>query len=83
MHVHYDESVAHAERLVRGLAVLGPNFLAKLCWWCNGTTRHNFECCDVCAHERTYGMGLGLLLCGKPAPESVVNQVLMAAESAP
>lgn len=80
MYVHYGEGPAHKEKLVRGLAALGPGFLAQLCWWCNGTTRHEFESCDVCANDRAYGTGLGLLLCGKPAPVSVVNQVLIAAE---
>ena len=80
MHVTYGEGDKHAERLKQGLAVLGPNFVAKLCWWCDGTTMRKFEPCNVCGKGRVYWAGLGLLIGNEPAPESVVNQVLVAAE---
>ena len=80
MHVPYGEGRAHAEKLKRGLQVLGPEFIAQLCWWCDGTTMHKFEHCDVCGKGRFYGAALGLLQgASTPAPESVVNQVLVAA----
>ncbi len=81
MFVTYGEGNKHAERLKRGLAILGPPFVAKLCWWCHGTTTHQFESCDVCGKDRAYGTALGLLIGNTPAPESVVNQVLVAAEA--
>ena len=79
MHVPHGEREAHAERLRRGLAALGPDFVASLCWWCDGTTTRNFDHCDVCGKGRMYGSALGLLIGDQPAPESVVNQVLVAA----
>lgn len=39
-----------------------------------------FEHCRVCGEGRIYGAALGLLMGTKPAPESVVNQVLVAAD---
>lgn len=79
-HITYGDGPKHAERLKRGLAALGPNFLAFLCWWCDGTGNHKFECCNVCGKGKQYGASLGLLTGhNMPAPESVVNQVLVAA----
>jgi hypothetical protein len=40
----------------------------------------NFEHCDVCCKGKFYGSALGLLIGNMPAPDSVVNQVLVAAE---
>ena len=79
MHIPYGEGEAHAERLKRGLSALGPDFVASLCWWCDGTTVRKFEPCNVCGRGRLYGSALGLLIGNEPAPESVVNQVLIAA----
>lgn len=78
MHVTYGHEEAHAELLRTGLTRLGPNFLAEICYWCKGTTHHAFEHCSVCGDRKPYGTALGLLVNGKPAPESVVNQVLVA-----
>lgn len=83
MHVTYGEHAEHAEKLKRGLKVLGPDFAAFLCWWCEGTTMRKFECCNVCGKGVQYGCSLGLLTGdSQPAAESVVNQVLVAAERA-
>lgn len=80
MHVTYGDHTQHAEALTRGLKKMPPGFLAKLCWWCDGTTMRNYENCTVCGEGRPYGAALGLLTAwDKPAPESVVNQVLAAA----
>ncbi len=79
MFVPYGDGEKHAERLKCGLAVLGPSFVAQICWWCDGTTTRKFEHCDVCGKGRLYGSALGLLIGNSPAPESVVNQVLVAA----
>lgn len=87
MHVPYGEGAAHAEKLKRGLQALGPWFLARLCWWCHGTTMPARSTgdygghCNVCGKDHPYGTALGLLTGdSQPAPESVVNQVLVAAE---
>lgn len=82
MHVTWDEEDAHAAKLKAGLIVLGPSFVAQVCWWCDGTTRRKFEGCSVCGEGRVYGAALGLLIGNKPAPESVVNQVLVASDRA-
>lgn len=82
MHVTYGTTDLHAQKLKRGLAALGPDFCAILCWWCEGTTMRKHEHCTVCGEGKFYGSALGLLTPGnsKPASESVVNQVLVAAE---
>lgn len=82
MHVPYGEGPAHAERLKRGLARLGPEFAASLCWWCEGTTVRKFEHCDICWDKHLgYGSALGMLIGKAPAGQSVVNQVLVAADA--
>ena len=81
-----EQREAHASALIRGLERLGPNFLARLCSSCGGTTvyrqRYNAGCgagyyhsdgpCDWCDST-------GLMLGTKPAPKTVVAQVLNAA----
>lgn len=81
MHVTWGQFDQHAEKLKVGLAKLGPEFVAKICWWCDGTTQRKFQNCDVCGKGKVYGCSLGLLIGNEPAPESVVNQVLAAAGS--
>jgi hypothetical protein len=83
MYVQHDKREEHAAKLKAGLARLGPSFVARLCYWCEGNTMRNFEHCSVCGRGRFYGSALGLLICNEPAPESVVNQVLVAAETEP
>lgn len=78
MHVPYGKGNEHKVQLERGLKILGPKFLASLCWWCDGTTTRKFERCTVCG-KYGYGTELGLLIGNEPAPQSVVNQVLVAA----
>lgn len=80
MFVTYGTEQEHAKKLKTGLAKLGPSFLAEICWWCDGTTMRKFEHCSVCGKGRQYGSALGLLIHNEPAPESVVNQVLVAAD---
>lgn len=75
----YGRENEHKAQLEAGLKALGPKFLAQLCWWCDGTTRHKYESCNVCG-KHGYCLGLGLLVGNEPAPHSVVNQVLVAAE---
>lgn len=81
MHVTYGTEKDHAAKLKAGLVALGPGFLAEICYWCDGTTTRCFECCDVCGRGKPYGTSLGLLMGNKPAPESVVNQALVAADA--
>jgi hypothetical protein len=83
MHITYGTEREHAAALRRGLQCLGKEFLAEVCWWCDGTGTREFECCSVCGKGRPYGTALGLLTSdSRPAPESVVNQVLVASERA-
>lgn len=83
MHVLFGEGKQHSEKLKHGLEVLGSNFVARICWCCDGTTdkrpEFGFGSCERCSNNG-YATGLGLLINGKPAPVSVVNQVLIAAE---
>lgn len=81
MHVTYNKTDEHAVMLQLGLEILGPEFLAQLCWNCKGTTGHKFSHCDICGRDKPYGTALGLLMGNRPAPESVVNQVLEVAEN--
>ena len=80
MRVPYGDGDKHAAKLKKGLEHLGVGFVAQLCYWCEGTTTRKFESCHVCGRGRVYGTSLGLLINNQPAPESVVNQVLVAAE---
>lgn len=87
---NYDDPKGHAARLIRGLAALGPNFLASLCVLCKGEGQRqqmynpghggrlypSMGKCDYCD-------GLGLTQNGKPAPLSVMHQVLNASEREP
>jgi hypothetical protein len=66
--------------LKRGLDVLGPDFVARICFWCDGMTKKDFAPCDVCGKGRIYFCSTGLLIGNEPAPDSVVNQVLEAAK---
>ena len=80
MHVTYGTEVEHQAKLKLGLQKLGKSFVAQLCWKCDGLTKAPFEPCSICGKGRYYGSSLGLLIGNEPAPESVVNQVLVAAE---
>lgn len=80
MHVEWGKEDEHAGDLKRGLDVLGPEFVARICFWCEGRTTRKFSSCDVCGRGLIYGCSVGLLVGDKPAPESVVQQVLEAAK---
>lgn len=80
MRIEWGKGEDHAGDLKRGLDVLGPNFVAIICWWCDGTTTRKFSPCDVCGKGLIYGCSVGLLVGNQPAPESVVQQVLEAAK---
>lgn len=82
MHVPLDQMDEHAIKLRAGLAALGPDFVAEICYWCEGKTMRKCEHCSVCGLGEFYGTALGLLIGNRPAPESVVNQVLVAAARA-
>lgn len=61
-------------RLKFGLFRLQEKYVAKICCWCDGTTKATkSETCDICD-------GVGLLQGNEPAPTSVVIQVLEAGE---
>lgn len=82
--VPLDGRERHAKQLKLGLTALGPEFLASLCYWCEGETSKggwsDYGHCQVCGRGKPYGTTLGLLQGAQPAPESVVNQVLVAAD---
>lgn len=82
MFVPWTEREQHQAALRKGLEALGSDFTAQLCYWCEGTTVRKYESCAVCGRDTQYGCALGLLYKAtlKPAPESVVNQVLEAAK---
>lgn len=82
MIIDWNKRQEHADKLKRGLTILGPTYVAQLCWWCDGTTARNFEHCSVCGKDG-YASALGLLINNQSAPRSVVNQVLVAADRNP
>lgn len=84
--IRFNDQEAYKAALERGLKAMVPGFCAKLCWWCDGTTQRKntidpgqYEHCEICGKDG-YGTAQGLLIENEPAPASVVNQVLMAAE---
>lgn len=78
----------HAAELKAGLAKLPSNFIAEICWGCDGRGAskqlftagcgggyyHTISGCDYCN-------GTGLLQCDLAAPASVREQVLTAARN--
>lgn len=77
----------HAEDLKRGLEILGPRFVANLCVFCNGRGERQQFYTAGCGHGhfRSIGVcdycdGSGLSQQGKPAAESILNQVLEASK---
>ncbi len=63
----------HVATLKFGLFRLGEDFLAQVCWKCEGTTKYDYWGCAICG-------ATGLLQGNEAAPLSVLNQVLVAAE---
>ena len=84
--IPFGQEAAHAAALKLGLSRLRPDYIAEVCGICNGRGEYDQSytagCgggyyrssgpCDYC--ERT-----GLTQRNRPAPGSVVNQVLVAA----
>ncbi len=81
MHITSGQEKIHAEKLKQGLIKLGSNYVAIICWWCEGKGFRKFEHCTVCGKNKPYATGLGVLINNQPAPESVVNQILVAADA--
>lgn len=85
MYIPFGETEAHVEKLKIGLAKLGPQFLGRICGICHGHTRYEQRYCDGpngsfrMNGECDYCGATGLQVAHKPAPMSVVNQVLTAA----
>lgn len=86
--IAYGQTAEHAETLTKGLARLGPNFLATICPICKGfgecQQRYTAGCgsgsyttvggCDYCG-------ATGPLQGNREAPDSVREQVLIAGQS--
>lgn len=86
-HIVYGSEKEHAANLHAGLMLLGPDFYAKVCPICQGEGQHeqlytagcgggyfkSMGGCDYCE-------GHGLLQGTKPAPSSVVVQVVNAGQ---
>jgi DnaJ-class molecular chaperone len=77
----------HATKLRAGLAALGSGFLASICGICKGEGQHGQTYTVGCGGgyfrmrgDCEYCDGQGLTQYYRPAPRSVVNQVLVAAE---
>lgn len=83
--IPFRENESHAAQLTRGLAKMPAGFIAQLCEICDGRgeykqtytlgcgggTHRSLGDCDYCGSA-------GLMQGRKPAPASVVNQVLVA-----
>lgn len=83
--IAYGRTKEHADELRRGLEVLGPNFLANLCPLCEGHGQYRQTYNMGCGMGMSRSMGgcdccgkLGLMQAGKPAPLSVMYQVINA-----
>jgi hypothetical protein len=87
--IAYGRTEEHAKELRRGLEALGPNFLAQLCPLCNGEGQYRQVYNLGCGQGMTRSLGgcdycgkLGLLQGSKPAPLSVMYQVIEAGRRA-
>lgn len=87
--IAYGRTREHADELKRGLEALGPGFLAQLCPICEGEGQYRQHYNMGCGQGMSRMMGgcdycgkLGLLQGGKPAPLSVMNQVIEAGRRA-
>lgn len=84
-HPHVEE---HSLNLTRGLARLPDDFTARICEVCLGKGEYEQTYCDGPNGSMRltggcdYCDGMGLLVGSKPAPMSVVQQVLNAADQA-
>lgn len=87
--IAYGRTKEHAQELKRGLNALGPNFLAYLCPLCDGEGQRRQVYNIGCGQGMTRSLGgcdycgkLGLLQAHKPAPLSVMYQVIEAGRRA-
>ena len=76
------------DKLKQGLSLMRPGFAAELCWRCDGVGEYdqlyNMGCGMGMSNWKgdcEYCKGVGLLQGDKPAPPSVINQVITAAEN--
>lgn len=83
--IAYGREAEHAAELKAGLSKLPPEFVAEICWGCDGRGEREETftagCGGGCYRSRTgcdYCDGTGLQQAGKTAPASVREQVLVA-----
>lgn len=81
--IAYGYEAKHAAALKSGLAKLPRYFMAEICFRCDGEGSHKEILTVGCgggSYESMVGCEFcdctGLLQCGKPAPDSVREQVL-------
>lgn len=86
--VFTDNKKQHSANLAAGLLMLGPEFTAKICSICDGHGEREQTYTAGCGGGYFKSMGPceyceehGLLQNGKPAPISVVIQVINAGEA--
>lgn len=84
--IAYGHEKEHAEALKRGLALMPPGFIAEICGLCEGHGSYMQTYANGCGMGSSRMTGgcdfcqsTGLLQGHKPAPDSVRNQVLVAA----
>jgi hypothetical protein len=88
MFIPFDDQLEHAHRLKEGLSKLPEEFLAQICPICDGRTEYRQTYAAGCGGGYFKSMGpcehcgkTGLIMKSRfvAAPESVVHQVLNAA----
>lgn len=84
--IAYGRTQEHSDELKRGLEILGSCFLANICPLCDGHGQYRQVYNNGCGMGMSRSMGgcdycgkLGLIQTNKPAPLSVMHQVLTAA----
>lgn len=87
--IPYGQNEEHAAKLERGLKNLPSDFVAQLCYVCRGQGQYKQMYTAGCGGGYYSSMGeceycerTGLLIENKPAPVSVMYQVLNAAGEA-
>jgi hypothetical protein len=73
--IPHDKRAEHQQMVQVGLSRMIPDYLGEACWSCHGSgyNERSFWECQMCE-------GTGMQVAGHPAPMSVLNQVLVAAE---
>lgn len=85
-YIPFEKQDEYAMKLYKGLNMLKEDFVARLCPICQGKTRYEQTYCDgpngyfKSRGRCDYCGETGLMVGSKPASESVLNQVLLAAE---